>query len=87
MKYVVCFSGGHSSALAAVETVRRFGRNQVILLNHDISSKVETAKIKNSEGPYLIDKFRKDLIDKVETLEFNLLDVHEFGETEKVFSP
>ena len=46
MKYVVCFSGGHSSALAAVETVRRFGRNQVILLNHDISSKVETAKIK-----------------------------------------
>lgn len=24
MKYAVCFSGGHSSALAAVETVRAF---------------------------------------------------------------
>lgn len=46
MKYVVCFSGGHSSALAAVETVRRFGSSQVILLNHDISPKVEAAKIK-----------------------------------------
>lgn len=46
MKYVVCFSGGHSSALAAVETVRRFGRDHVILLNHDISSKVEASKIK-----------------------------------------
>ena len=46
MKYVVCYSGGHNSALAAVETVRRFGRENVILLNHDISSKVESIKIK-----------------------------------------
>lgn len=46
MKYAVCFSGGHSSALAAVETVRRFGREHVILLNHNISSKVESSKIK-----------------------------------------
>lgn len=46
MKYVVCYSGGHSSAMAAVETVRRFGRENVILLNHDISSKVEQQKIK-----------------------------------------
>ena len=46
MKYVVCYSGGHNSALAAVETVRRFGRENVILLNHNISSKVESIKIK-----------------------------------------
>lgn len=37
MKYVVCYSGGHSSALAAVETVRQHGAENVILLNHDIS--------------------------------------------------
>ena len=41
MKYVVCFSGGHSSALAAVETVLRHGRRNTVLLNHDISNKVE----------------------------------------------
>ena len=46
MKYVVCFSGGHGSALAAVETVYRYGRDNTILLNHDISSKVEDADVK-----------------------------------------
>lgn len=46
MKYVVCFSGGHSSALAAVETVFRHGRKNTILLNHDISSKVEDEDVK-----------------------------------------
>ncbi|MEH2951031.1 hypothetical protein [Sporofaciens sp. JLR.KK001] len=56
MQYVVCYSGGHSSALAAVETVRRFGNENVILLNHDISSKVESIKIKkfkNQVAEYL----------------------------------
>lgn len=46
MKYVVCFSGGHGSALAAIETVRRYGRGNTVLLNHDISGKVEDADVK-----------------------------------------
>ena len=46
-KYVVLFSGGLSSALCAVETVRRYGAINTILLNHDISSKVEDVSIKN----------------------------------------
>lgn len=46
MKYIVCFSGGHSSALVAVETVRKFGKENVILLNHDISEKSEDTDIK-----------------------------------------
>lgn len=46
MKRIVCFSGGHSSALAAVETVRRYGKADVVLLNHDISSHVEHEDIK-----------------------------------------
>lgn len=46
MKYIVCYSGGHSSALVAVEAVRKYGKDNVILLNHDISAEVEDADIK-----------------------------------------
>lgn len=46
MKYVVCYSGGHSSALVAIETVRKYGKENVILLNHDICSRVEDMDIK-----------------------------------------
>lgn len=46
MKYVVCFSGGHSSALAAVETVLNHGRRNTVLLNHDISKQVEDEDVK-----------------------------------------
>lgn len=46
MKCIVCFSGGHSSAIAAIETVRKYGKEAVILLNHDISSHVEHEDIK-----------------------------------------
>jgi len=45
-KAVVCYSGGHSSALVAIETVRKYGKNNVILLNHDISPNVEHNDIK-----------------------------------------
>lgn len=56
MKYIVCFSGGHSSAIAAIETVRKFGKENVILLNHDISSEIEHEDIKrfkNEVASYL----------------------------------
>lgn len=46
MKYIVCYSGGHSSGLVAIEAVRKVGKENVILLNHDISSKVEHQDIK-----------------------------------------
>lgn len=46
MQYIVAFSGGHSSALVAIEAVRKYGKENVILLNHDISSKVEHQSIK-----------------------------------------
>ena len=41
MTHIVCFSGGESSAIVAIEVVRKFGKENVVLLNHDISSKVE----------------------------------------------
>lgn len=46
MKHVVCYSGGHSSALVAIEVVRRYGKDKVILLNHDLPARVESPDIK-----------------------------------------
>ncbi|MDU5424514.1 MAG: hypothetical protein E6123_06590 [Clostridiales bacterium] len=46
VKHVVLYSGGHSSALAAIETVRRYGAENTILLNHDINPRTEDADIK-----------------------------------------
>lgn len=46
MQKIVCFSGGHSSALAAIEVVRKYGKEGMILLNHNISSHVEHEDIK-----------------------------------------
>lgn len=45
-KHIVCYSGGHSSALVAVEVTRRFGPENVVLLNHDMHFLVEDASIK-----------------------------------------
>ena len=46
MKHIVCFSGGHSSALVAIEVARKYGTADLILLNHDINARVEDADIK-----------------------------------------
>jgi hypothetical protein len=46
MKHIVCYSGGHSSAIVAIEVARRYGPANTILLNHDINSNVEIADIK-----------------------------------------
>lgn len=46
IKYIVCYSGGHSSAIAAVEIVRAFGKENVILLNHDLHPRSEDADVK-----------------------------------------
>lgn len=53
-KAIVCFSGGHASALTAIEAVRRYGKERVILLNHDISNHVEHTDIK---------RFKQDVAD------------------------
>lgn len=45
-RHVVCYSGGHSSALVAIEVVRKFGPDNVVLLNHDISGWVEHSDVK-----------------------------------------
>lgn len=54
MKYIVCYSGGHSSALVAIEAVRKAGKENVILLNHNISPEVEHKNIK---------RFKRDIAD------------------------
>lgn len=45
-KYVICYSGGHSSAIAAIEVARKYGAENVILLNHDICPRTEDEDIK-----------------------------------------
>lgn len=46
MKHIICYSGGHSSALVAIEVARKFGKENVILLNHDMHFSVEHQDIK-----------------------------------------
>ena len=43
---IICFSGGESSALAAIEVSRKFGTKDLVLLNHDIIDTSEDADIK-----------------------------------------
>jgi hypothetical protein len=53
-KHIVCYSGGHSSALVAIEVVKLFGKENVILLNHNINPRYEDADIK---------RFKKEVAD------------------------
>jgi hypothetical protein len=46
MRRVVCYSGGHSSGISAIEVVRRYGVENVVLLNHDIIERSEDLDIK-----------------------------------------
>lgn len=46
MKHIVCYSGGHSSALVAIEVVRKYGKENVFLINHDIHPNSEAEDIK-----------------------------------------
>lgn len=46
MKHICCYSGGHSSALVAIEVSRRYGMENTVLVNHDIHPSVEDADIK-----------------------------------------
>ena len=54
MKHIICFSGGQASAICAIEVVRKYGNENVILLNHNINSKVENKDIK---------RFKKEIAD------------------------
>ena len=44
--HIICYSGGESSALTAIEVSRKFGNESLILLNHDIVGTSEAADIK-----------------------------------------
>jgi hypothetical protein len=46
MEHIVCYSGGHSSALTAIEVARQHGTEDLVLVNHDIHPSVEAESIK-----------------------------------------
>jgi hypothetical protein len=54
MKHIVCYSGGHSSALVAIEVVRKFGKENVILVNHEcILEDDDVARFEQQVANYL----------------------------------
>jgi len=46
MKHIICYSGGHASALVAIAVVQKYGTEDVVLVNHDICGNVEDEDIK-----------------------------------------
>ena len=46
MKHIICYSGGHASALVAIAVVQKYGKENVILINHNICDRVEDLDIK-----------------------------------------
>jgi hypothetical protein len=56
MKYVVCYSGGASSSECALTIAKKYGAENVILLNHNINGHIEqacTKKLKKDVADYL----------------------------------
>ena len=45
-KHIVCFSNGHSSAIVTIEVVRKYGKENVILVNHGINPDKEESDIR-----------------------------------------
>lgn len=45
-KHIICFSNGMGSALVAIEVVRRYGKDNVVLLNHGINPNKEEQDIR-----------------------------------------
>lgn len=44
--HIVCHSGGEGSALTGIEVVRKYGKSNVILVNHDMHITVEDPDVK-----------------------------------------
>ena len=55
-KHVICYSGGRSSSECALTVAKKYGAENVILLNHDINPNIEqacTKKLKRDVADYL----------------------------------
>lgn len=59
VKINVCYSGGHNSALCAIECVRKYGKENVILLNHDIIGSIAGVQIEDQD----IKRFKQEVAD------------------------
>ena len=46
MKHIVCYSGGHSSGLVALNVAHKFGTENLVLLNHNINPTREPKDVK-----------------------------------------
>lgn len=46
-KHIVCYSGGHSSALVAIEVVRKYGKENVVLLITTLTALLKMKTLKD----------------------------------------
>lgn len=54
MNHIVCFSGGESSARVAIEVVRKYGKENVFLINHEcILEDADVSRFENKVADYL----------------------------------
>ena len=70
-KHIVCFSGGHSSAIVAIAVSERHGKENVVLLNHDINPSKEADDVKRFKkeiSNYLDIPIRKETLDLLSRL-------------------
>lgn len=53
-KHIICFSGGHSSALVAIEVVRKYGKENIVLINHECKLEdPDVSRFENEVADYL----------------------------------
>lgn len=56
LTHIICFSGGEDSAIVGIEVARKYGKENVILLNHNIATSKEDPDIK---------RFKKQVADYI----------------------
>ena len=61
MKYIICYSGGESSAKSALICAKKYGKENIILLNHDIVDDNDGNIIEHHD----IKRFKQEIVDYI----------------------
>lgn len=61
MKYIVCYSGGESSAKSAIICAKKYGKENIVLLNHDIANDLDGNEIEHHD----IKRFKQEVADYI----------------------
>jgi hypothetical protein len=61
VKYIICYSGGESSAKSALICAKKYGKENIILLNHDIVDDNDGNIIEHHD----IKRFKQEIVDYI----------------------